>query len=148
MPSSQAPCSGSFTVLLSGWGGWKLTTLRGKGQQGAHNPTKGLRASVRPPRSCQAGGEVVLMGIFRDPGLEQEWGPPPSWKAVSPVVGLPFFPAVGRARGPGQPAVSPLGELASPLSPLHSSVMTLHPLFLWWLGWQSSRSDRKQRSWG
>lgn len=116
----------------------KLTMQRRKGQQGAHNPTKGVRASVRPPGSCRQVGKWFSWAFFRGPWAQARMGASPSWKAVSAVVELPPLRG-GEGLGARAACSEPLGELASPPSPLHSSVMTLHSLFLWWLGWQSSR---------
>lgn len=79
-----------------------MTTLRGKDQQGAHNPTKGLRASVRPPRSCQAGGEVVLMGIFQGTlGLSKNGGLPHPGRQSVLRWSFPLLQGLGGVGGQG-----------------------------------------------
>ena len=51
------------SAIRMGW--MEIDHTEGERPTGGSQSTKGLRASVRPPRSCQAGEEVVLMGIFQ-----------------------------------------------------------------------------------
>lgn len=111
-------------------------------------PTGGPQSNKRSksfsstPWVLQVGKWFPKGAFFRGPwALEQEWGLP-ILEGSQSCGGASSSPG-GRAWGPGQPAVSPLGELASPHHPAllcDDSVLTVSVV----AGVAKSRSDWKQ----